>query len=132
MDYMWSITRSTEEEMKTSEQILAGMLAASLMLTSSCATQTLWEEANPHEGVWVSASEVTEQQLIDKKIPYYKSNDELGDGYLIPKGRARQLGDYTIRIFATPITVVIDAATTVVVIGATLCTEGGGYGGTYP
>jgi len=66
-------------------------------------------------------SEVTEQQLIDKKIPYYQSNGVLGHGYLIPKSKARQLGDYTIRMLATPITVTVDAGTivakTVVVVG---------------
>lgn len=42
---------------------------------------------------------------------------QLGDGYLIPKSRARQLGDYAIRLFATPVTVVVDKATIVAVAG---------------
>ena len=108
-----------------------------MMFTSSCATQSLWDATNPHERIWVSASEVTEQQLIDKQIPYYKSNDELGSGYLIPKSKVRQLGDYTIRMFATPITVTVDAATTVVttvaVVGVALLSAGVfGSEGYYP
>ena len=108
----------------------AAILCASLILSSSCATRRLWDETNPRERIWVSASEITEQQLIDRKIPYYKSKDELGSGYLIPKSKARQLGDVTIRMLATPITVTIDAATTVVVVGVMVLPRGFYF--TYP
>ena len=102
--------------MKTVQQILTGILAISLMLTSSC-TMQMWDATNTRERVFVSAKDVTEQQLIDKKIPYYKSQDALGDGYLIPQSTARKLGDYTIRFLAVPFTVTVDAAMAVTVVG---------------
>ena len=77
----------------------------------------MWDKTNTRERVFISAKDVTEQQLIDKKIPYYKWTDKFGDGYLIPQSKARKLGDYTIRFLATPFTVAIDAATVVVVVG---------------
>ena len=108
--------------MKTRRQMLAGVLGASLMMTSSCTSTTrwLWDETNPQERVWVAASGVGEQQLAEKQIPYSKWKD----GYLIPKSKVKKLGDYTIRTLATPITVTIDAATTVVVVGVVLVSLG--------
>ena len=99
--------------------------------TSSCTTQRLWDQTNPNERVWISTTEVSEQQLIDKDIPYYKTEDILGAGYLIPKSKARQLGDVTLRMLATPVTITIDAATIVVVVGAIVITTPGFYY-TYP
>ena len=120
-------------KLKKAKQLLAVLLGMSMLFNSSCATQALWDETNPRERVWVSSSEVTEQRLIDKGIPYYRSDDQLGPGYLIPKTTVRQLGDYTIRVLATPITVTIDAATTVAVVGVVLLSQGVfGSEGTYP
>ena len=68
----------------------------------------------------MDAKDVSEQTLIAKKIPYYKSPGIMGDGYVIPQSKVRQLGDYTIRFLATPITVTIDAATVVVVVGGAI------------
>ncbi|TAN37755.1 MAG: hypothetical protein EPN23_04355 [Verrucomicrobia bacterium] len=122
--------------MKTAKHILMATLGLSLVFSSSCAlwetssTHGMWEATNPHVRVWVSATEVTEQQLIAKKIPYYKSTGVLGTGYLIPKSTARQLGDYTIRILATPVLVTVDAATIVTVIGVVALAEAG-YSGTF-
>ena len=99
--------------MKTMKPILTVGLCLSLMIASACTTQKLWDNVNPHEEVWVSASDVTEQQLIDKKIPYHESNGELGKGYLIPKSKVRQMGDYTIRTLATPVTVTLDVVSVV-------------------
>jgi len=37
---------------------------------------------------------------------------------LVEKSNLRRLGDYTVRFFAAPVTVVLDAALAIVVIGA--------------
>ena len=91
-------------------------LCASLLL-SACATTELWENTNPRERVWVSSSEVTEELLIEQKIPYNIYQGDLGPGFLIPKTKAQRLGDYTIRALAAPVTVTVDAATVVAVVG---------------
>lgn len=88
-----------------------------MLLLCSCATQELWENTNPNERVWVSAAEVTEPLLIEQKIPYNTYQGDLGPGFLIPKTKAQRLGDYTIRALAAPVTVTVDAATVVAVVG---------------
>ena len=122
--------------MKPAKRILTGALGAVMLFASSCAiwevssTHGMWDATNPHERIWVSAKEVTEQQLIDKKISYYKSSGVLGDGYLIPKSKVRQLGDYTIRVLVTPILVTVDAATIVSIVGAAALAQSG-YSGSF-
>ena len=93
------------------------------LLLSACATQTLWENTNPRERVWVSASEVTEPLLIEQHIPYHKYEGDLGPGFLIPKTKAQRLGDYTVRALVAPVTVTVDAATVVAVVGLIVFVE---------
>lgn len=102
--------------MKKLKLPLAGFLAVLLMIAPGCATKILWEKTDPNERVWISVSEISEKQLIDKNIHYYKTNEKPGPGFLIPKSSARRLGDYTIRMLATPATVVVDAATVVMIV----------------
>ncbi len=95
---------------------IAFFLSAALVL-SGCATTSLWENTNPRERVWVSSSKVTEQMLIEQNIPYNAYQGDLGPGFLIPKTKAQRLGDYTVRALAAPVTVTVDAATVVAVVG---------------
>lgn len=98
------------------------VILISCVLMFSCATQKLWKETDPNDQVLIFSSEITEQQLIDKQIPYQKWKSQYGgSGYLIPKSKARQLGDYTVRMFVTPITVTIDAVTVITVVGVVVC-----------
>jgi hypothetical protein len=56
---------------------------------------------------------VTEAELIEKKIAYYK-NDETASFY-IEKNTFQKFQDYSIRTLATPVTVALDTATIMVV-----------------
>jgi len=109
------------------------LLGAIAILLQGCITKGLWEETDPRERVFISHTQVTEEQLKAKHIDYIKWKDELGEGYLVKKSQARQLGDIALRIFASPITVTIDAATTIAVIGVVALAESGySYSGKGP
>ncbi len=98
--------------------LVLGMIA---VLTTSCATKKLWEATDPEEYVSVPQSEVSEAELREQGVNYRK-DDEHGV-YYVEKSNFRRLGDYTIRFFATPVTVVLDAAPAIVVIGGVIALE---------
>ena len=81
---------------------------------SSCCTPALWEATDPAEHVAIPVDRVSEGGLKAKHLKYYK--DETRNLFYVEKRSARKLGDYAIRALATPVTVVIDAVTTVVVV----------------
>ena len=91
------------------------LLIAVLAATSSCATKTLWRTTSAGYFVRVRGDLVTEQELQKKGLKYFK-DDKSRDFYVEKTGLDR-VRDYAIRVFGTPITIVIDAATTLLVIG---------------
>ena len=95
--------------------LVSGMVT---LLATSCATEALWQATDPAEYVSVPQSEVSEAELRERGVDYRK-DDEHGL-YYVEKSGLRRLGDYTIRFFATPATVVVDTATAIVVIGAVI------------
>lgn len=58
---------------------------------------------------------ITEDELKQKGVKYFKSDKD--KAYYVEKNDFDKLRDYTLRLFGTPITVVIDAATSIFVIG---------------
>jgi len=98
--------------------LVLGMIA---VLTTSCATKKLWEATDPEEYVSVSQSEVSESELRERGVDYRK-DDEHGV-YYVEKSSLRRLGDYSIRFFATPVTIVLDVAPAIVVVGGVLALE---------
>jgi hypothetical protein len=86
-----------------------------VIMTTSCATSKLWEATDPEEYVSVPQSEVSEAELREKGVDYRK--DDAHGVYYVEKSSLRRLGDYSIRFFAAPVTVVLDAATAIVVVG---------------
>ncbi len=80
-----------------------------------CATPALWKATNPNEYVAVSANDISEADLNSNSIAYHK--DENSGVYYIEKDNLAKLKDYTIRVFATPITVAVDAGLSIIVVG---------------
>lgn len=78
------------------------------MLLQSCATQELWNRTNPEEYVQISMKAITEDEIKLKKIKYYR--DDKDEVFYIEKNALNKLGDYSLRLFFTPITVTIDTA----------------------
>ena len=83
---------------------------------TSCVTKKLWENTNPNEYVKISASDITAEELKEKGIEYIRYYN--GGDFYVKKSALLKLKDYTLRLFITPFTVVIDATvSTVAVIG---------------
>lgn len=86
-------------------------LALSIVVTG-CTAQ-LYEQHNPMEYLRVPADEQTERRLRDEGVPYRK-----GKHYLyVEKNTAQKIKDATILLFATPVTVLVDAGTAISVVG---------------
>ncbi len=82
------------------------------LLCNSCCTSALWESYDPDGYIQVRYSEITEQELRDKEMDFIK--DEANSSYYVPKSNMRKLSEYSIRLFATPVTVVVDTALIVI------------------
>jgi hypothetical protein len=90
------------------------LLLLFVFLIQSCMTQRVWQKTDPDEYVQISMKEFSEDEIKAKNIKYYKNDKE--KVYYIEKSNLRKLGDYSLRLLLTPITVPIDAATYIVVI----------------
>lgn len=90
--------------------------AAMCGLLVSCATPALWQATDPHEFVAVSRSKTNEEELKARGLQYRV--DEQRNLVYVEKTKLRKSKDYVIRALATPVTVALDAATTIAVVGA--------------
>ena len=90
-----------------------GLIAVAFLIFTSCATKTLWENTDPDGYIKIGFADITEQELIDKKVKYRKS--EIFQAYFVEKNSMDRLKDYSLRILLTPATVVIDTGAIVVV-----------------
>jgi hypothetical protein len=93
------------------------VLMGVLVICQSCATSKLWDDTNPNERVWIDADKITEEALREKGVEYEVHAAEWGNGYLIEKSGWSKMRDFHLRMLGTPVTLVVDAATTVVVVG---------------
>jgi len=84
------------------------------LLCTSCATTSLWEATDPDKYIQIKFTDITEQELQNKDAKYIK--DEKTHLYYVDKSAAEKFKDYAIRLFATPVTIVVDA-TTVLIFG---------------
>lgn len=101
--------------MKTNRTIW--LFLAVMVICQSCTTQKLWQSTNPNERIWVDANKITEESLKKRGVDYSISENEWGKGYLIEKSGWRKFGDYHLRVLGTPVTLAVDAVTTVAVVG---------------
>ena len=99
-------------------RILTWICCAAVSFHAGCATSLLWRDTNPRARLFIDQSQITEEQLKAKHVEYESINSPVWNGYFVKKSQAQQLGDIAIRIFVTPITVTLDTAMTVIVIGA--------------
>ncbi|MFC1653027.1 hypothetical protein ACFL3F_04840, partial [Planctomycetota bacterium] len=66
-----------------------------------------WDTYDPHEWLWVSQREITQQELEDSGVEYRHCEE---GGYLVEKSDLQKFHDYTIRTLVTPLTVIVDGA----------------------
>ena len=93
-----------------------------VLLCNACATKTLWENTNPGKYVKIEFSKITEEELLENGVKYIKDNSN--QVFYVEKNSFAKLKDYTYRILGTPMTLVIDATTIVVVaVGLSICTQ---------
>lgn len=88
-----------------------------LLNCQACTTGKLWEDTNPNVRVWIDADKTTEADLKRRGVDYEVYNNGTVTGYLIPKSGAEKMKDYHLRALGTPVTLVVDAAATVIVVG---------------
>lgn len=84
-------------------------------LVTACATPALWEATDPQEFVAVSKNKVNEQELKARGLSYHV--DEARGVLYVEKSNLQKTRDYAIRALGVPVTVAVDAATTIVVVG---------------
>jgi len=82
---------------------------------SSCATKSLWDSTSPDHYKRVRADLVPEEEVKKKELPYFKGSD--GKSFYVKKTGSDRVWDYTLRVFGTPVAVVMDAAYIVLFIG---------------
>ena len=87
------------------------------LVCQACATQRLWAETDPKARIWIDAGKTTEDSLRSRGVAYQVYEAPQGRGYLIEKSGWQKMGDYQLRLFGTPVTLALDTATTVAVIG---------------
>jgi hypothetical protein len=99
----------------TSVQPMKKLIATLLpivFLCSSCCTSALWESYDPDGYIQIRYTDVTEQELRDKKMDFIQ--DDVNSSYYVPKSNMRKLSEYSVRLLATPVTVAVDAALIVI------------------
>lgn len=104
------------------------VIAFSALLLSSClysTTTQLLNATEPNEYIRMPEANISERVLQDKHLKYYK--DDKAQVYYVEKSSLRKLGDYSIRMFAVPVTVIIDAAPAILVVGAIVMGKGSSY-----
>ena len=84
------------------------------LVCSSCATKMLWEATDPNEYVRIKYTDISEEELQAKGCKYYKNDEKLS--YYVNKNSFQKFKDYTYRAFATPVTIVVDAASVVILV----------------
>ena len=102
--------------------ILPHILLVTLLCTS-CVTPALWEHTNPQEYVEIPFKDITEQELIESRVSYYR--DDRRGVYYAEKSTLTKLRDYTLRAIGTPFTVTLDTAgVAIVVVGLAIVATG--------
>jgi hypothetical protein len=101
--------------MKFSRSFTAAVCA---LFCSSCATSYVWRHTDPQEYVFIERSPAHEAYFQQHKIPYLV--DYKGKTLYVDKTKLQKFRDYSVRTLAIPVTVVLDAATSIAVVGGLL------------
>lgn len=92
------------------------------LFCNSCATKTLWKATDPNDYIKIKYTKITEQELRTSGSKYHKN--DITKYYYVEKNSFDKLKDYTFRGFATPVAIVVDA-TTFIIIGSGLVIASG-------
>ncbi len=80
-------------------------------------TQKLWESNNPNVRVWIDADKITEDELKQRGVKYTHYSSKKLNGYMVEKSEVEKMHGFYLRMLATPVTLTVDAATIVAVVG---------------
>jgi len=106
------------------------MMAALALMSASCsggATGTLWENTDPTERIYIPSTEITQAELERRGVKYETYHGTLLDGYFVEKSKLQKFRDYAFRALGTPVTVTLDTAAGVTVVGVFVLLESGVY-----
>jgi hypothetical protein len=95
------------------QAVIVGLI---LVLCTSCTTWHVWNWADPTDYVMMSHTDETRDYLAKRHLDFYEDAEQRV--YFVEKNGLQKFKDYTIRTFATPVTLTVDTATTIVVVGA--------------
>lgn len=80
-------------------------------------TQKLWDSNNPNVRAWIDADKITEDELKQRGVKYTAYSSEKMNGYLVEKTEWDKMKGFYVKMLGTPVTLTIDAATIVAVVG---------------
>lgn len=103
-------------------------LIAVLLVCQSCSTvdtpewlgyttQKLWDSNNPNVRAWIDADKITEDELKQRGVRYTVYSSEKLNGYLVEKSEWDKMKGFYLKMLGTPVTLTVDAATIVAVVG---------------
>lgn len=77
------------------------------VMSSSCATTSLWRSTDPNETVELRYDDMTEEALIEDGFTF--TRDDSKELFFIHKSAGEKRKDYALRAIGTPFTVALDA-----------------------
>ncbi len=87
-----------------------------LFLCNSCATKTLWQKTDPDAYVKIKFTEITEEELKERGAKYLRDDNK--HAFYVEKDSFSKFKDYSFRVLATPVAIVIDATAVVIFAAA--------------
>jgi len=76
----------------------------------------MWQKTDPDEYIAVSQDKISEAYLKEHHLKFFREDHK--KMFYVEKNGLQKFKDYTIRTLATPVTLTLDATTTIVVVGA--------------
>ena len=102
-------------ELRGRKMIKKCLICIIALACSSCATSYLWGKTDPEEYVAMKLTPDSEKHLHLHKLQYLV--DAKRNVIYVEKSKIQKLGDYAVRTLATPVTVTLDATTSIAIIG---------------
>lgn len=96
----------------------SALLVCALVFCQGGCTSMLWDDTRSDDMLYISADDITEQELQKRGVEYEIYSNGSCNGFLVEKSLKDKFKDYHLRLLGTPVTLTVDAATTVVVAGA--------------
>jgi hypothetical protein len=94
--------------------VRAAIVLVMLVCLTGCATRALWRDHGPDSYVEVPAADVDPEALTRAGIDHRQLPNR---NWLVRRHGLDRVGSYAVLIFATPVTVIVDTAVTVTVVG---------------